>query len=195
MASKKHLVLDQDVHQSLSKRREMTGLPIGRIGNAILRSHMRAARHERLVGEELVRRHHVSCEEYKAVLESVERRVRDGRGSGTPYAERIGECEFLAGSWEIHNLFESPVGAFQLLECWTRDSDMRPLSQHAHAVEQHVIVLEGRCIVIMKGIPSILTKDCALRIPAEVTHGVTPLDEDCHLLAVMTPAAPEYSPR
>ena len=194
MPSRKHLVLDQDVHEALSQRREMTGVPIGQLGNKILRSHILSSLCERLMGEELVQRGHVSWEEYESILESVDRRARSRRSIGPAPVERVGEREFIAGSWEIHNLFESPVGAFQLLESWARDPHMHPLSQHAHAGEQYVVVLEGRCIVVMKGIPSILTKDCVLRVPSGVTHSATPLDADSHLLIVMVPGAPEYSP-
>ena len=192
MTSKKHLVLDQDVHEALSQRRELTGMPIGRIGNGILRSHIHAALHERLLGEELVQGGHISWQQYERILENVDRRARSGRSSGTAPVERVGQSEFIAGSWQIETLLDSPVGAFQLLECWARDPHLHPLSQHAHAAEEYLIGLGGRCIVVMRGIPMILTKGCVFRIPERVIHSATPLGEDTHLLAIMVPGVPEY---
>lgn len=195
MTPRKHLVLDEDVHEALSHRRDMTGLPISQIGNAIVRAHIAASLAEDLFGAELVKMGRVTKEEYRQLLEKTHRKLRDEFRPGTAGIERTARGRFTAGSWEIQNLWESPVGAFQLLEVWARDTLQRPITQHTHTADEYLVSLAGRCFVVLGGIPFTLTAGSVLRIPAGAAHTATPLDEQCHLLTVVVPAVAEYSAR
>lgn len=193
MAPRKHLVLDEDVHEALSHRREMTGLPISQIGNAIVRAHIAAPLLEHLIGEQLVKAGRVTEEEYAETLEQADRKLRKEFKAGAAPVQRVSPGRFTAGSWELLTVFESPVGAFQLVEVWARDALQRPFTQHMHDADEFLISIAGRCFVVMGGVPLTLTTGCVLRVPAGAAHSATPLDDQCHLLAVVTPAVPEYS--
>jgi len=192
VAPRKHLVLDEDIHEALSDRREMTGLPISQIGNAILRAHIGSTSLEQLLRERLIESGQITAEEYEQVLEDVERRLREEYRPGAAPIERVAPGQFIAGSWEIVNLLECPTGAFQLLEVWARDALQHPMTQHAHEADEYIISLAGRCLVAIGGIPFTMTKGCVLQIPSGAPHSSTPMDSECHLLVIVAPAAPEY---
>ena len=47
-------------------------------------------------------------------------------------------------------------------------------------------------IITMSGTPYTLGPLNMLQVPAGVVHSVKPLDADCHMLAILVPAVPEY---
>lgn len=191
----KHLVLDEDVHEALSQRRDLTGLPISRVGNAILRAHISSTLQEHLLGDYLIQNGYISPEEYAAALHQVDRKMHEQYRPGSVPLKCVERGRFVSGSWEILNLYEESSGMFQLLEAWSRDDLQRPMVQHVHSSEEYLISLKGRCLVVMSGTPLTLTKDCSLRIPSGVPHSATPLDEQCHILVLASPMLPEYSVR
>ena len=191
----KHLVLDADVHEALMKRKDLTGLPISRVGNEILRRHISSVLEDHLLGDYLIENGFITREEFRKALEQVDRTVQDKYRPGSVPLKHLGGGRFVSGSWEIHRLHEESSGSFQLLEAWARDGLQRPMIQHSHTSEEYLVSLGGRCLVIMSGTPFTLTKDCSLRIPAGVTHSATPLDAECHMLILSSPALQEYSRR
>ncbi|TFH09941.1 MAG: hypothetical protein E4H08_04710 [Candidatus Atribacteria bacterium] len=193
MSPQKHLVLDEDVHQALAQRREMTGLPLGHLGNAILRGHIASSFLENHLGKHLVDEGLITAEQYQRALEYADRKVRAEFRPGTAPIEQTAAGTFISGSWESRTIFEDPVGAFQLLEVWVRDALQQPMAQHAHDADEYIVSLGGRAFFIMNGVPATLLKGNMLQIPAGVTHIAMPVSEDCHLVAMIMPAVPEYS--
>jgi mannose-6-phosphate isomerase-like protein (cupin superfamily) len=195
VAPTKHLVLDEDVHKALIQRREMTGLPIGHIGNAILRGHIAASLLESLLEQQLIEKGFITTDQYQEVLKQVDRELRDRVSPGTTPIERSPQGTFLSGSWETQTLFEDPVGSFQLLEIWARDALRQPMTQHAHDSDEYVIALAGRSFFVMNGVPFTLTKGNVAQIPANIAHSAIPMDPECHLLVLVAPAISEFSTR
>ena len=188
-----HLVLDADVHAALLTRKDLTGLPISHVGNAILRAHIASVLQEHLLRDYLIEHGLVSREDFGRALQTVHRTIQERYRPGVVPLKDLGGGRYVTGSWEIQRLYEDASGSFQLLEAWARDDLQRPMIQHSHSSEEHLVSLGGRCLVVMSGTPFTLTKDCALRVPAGVTHSATPLDSECHLLTLASPALPEYS--
>ncbi|MFC2083347.1 cupin domain-containing protein [Candidatus Bipolaricaulota bacterium] len=195
MAPTKHLVLDEDIHKALMQRREMTGLPISQLGNSILRGHIAATLLENLLGQHLIDKGFISTEQYQEVLEQVDHDLRDRFRPGTVLIEQSEDGNLISGSWEIKNLFEDPIGSYQLLEVWVRDALQNPISQHAHDADEYIISLGGRTLFIMSGVPFTLIRGNMLQIPSGAPHSAFPMNTDCHLLVMTMPAASEYSPR
>jgi hypothetical protein len=59
VSTSKHLVLDDDVHESLKKRKELTGSSIKEIGNSVLRASIENVFLNDIVGKMLIEK--VSC--------------------------------------------------------------------------------------------------------------------------------------
>jgi mannose-6-phosphate isomerase-like protein (cupin superfamily) len=194
MPTRKHLVLEDDVYEALQGRKELSGLPLGKLGNAILRAHIASAFLENSVGQRLVEMGRVTAEEYRDILDQAARNLRRSFVPRMPPIERTGSGEMLAGSWSIQNVFAPPGGAFQILEAWARDSLQQAMGQHSHASDEYVIALGGKTLFVMSGAPCTLRKNGVFEVPAGVIHSATPLDADSHLVVVVIPAAPEYDP-
>ncbi len=171
----------------------MTGLPIGKLGNAILRSHIASVHLEELLGKKLVESGRVDREEYQEILEGALRELRDAFTPGHAPVEITASGDMVSGSWEIQSLLRPSDGGFQILECWARDALQRPMAQHSHDADEYAIMLGGRSHWVISGTPIVLQKGNVLQIPAEAVHACLPLDRECHMLVVTVPATPEYS--
>jgi mannose-6-phosphate isomerase-like protein (cupin superfamily) len=189
MSTKKHLVLDDDVHEALEQRKGLTGSSIKDIGNDVLRSSLESVFLGDIIGRILVESGKVSENEYGQALEQAFTKIKT-----TPNlpVERTLKGTLVAGSWESRQLFQRSDGSFQILESWTRDSRKLPMQAHQHAAEEFFVVLAGRIIVTMSGTPYTLRPLSMLQVPGGVIHSVEPLDDDCHLLSVLLPAVQEY---
>lgn len=193
MPTQKHLVLDDDVYQALVGRKDMTGLPISRIGNSILRDHIAAVLLEDLVGKQLVEAGRISEDEYREILHRADSELRRTYQPGLAPVDVLGDGRMVSGSWEIENLLRASDDSFQVLECWARDSLQQPMGQHSHDSDEFIITLAGRTLFVLMGLPFTLVKGSVVQIPAGATHSGVPLDSDSHLLAVTVPATDEYS--
>ena len=192
MPTRKHLVLEDDVYQALVGRTQLSGQPIGKLGNAILRAHIGSALLESYVGRKLVEMGRVTEEEYRDVLDSATQALRRSFLPVSPPIHRGDGDLMIAGSWVIQNLFSPPEGAFQLLEVWAEDDLQRSMGQHAHEADEYVIGVGGKTMFVMNGIPCTLRQGNVIEIPAGVVHSATPLGADSHMLVVVVPAVPEY---
>ena len=192
MPLQKHLVLDDDVHEILKERKELTGSSIKEIGNSVLRTSVEHAFLCDIIGRILVDRNKVSEDEYSHALEQASAELRQANATvGVPVVT-TSKGTLVSGSWEMRSLFRTSDSAFQVLECWARDSRQLSMQAHRHDADEFLIVLHGRAIITMCGTPYTLGSLNMLQVPAGVVHSVKPLDADCHMLTVLSPAVPEY---
>lgn len=194
MPQSKHLVLDDDVYEALVGRRDMTGMPISRIGNDILRTHISAVLLDDLIGKKLVEAGRLSHAEYRDVLHQASEELHRIFQPGHAPVEVTEDGTLVSGSWKLASVYRSDDSAFQLIECWARDALKQPMGQHSHSADEFFIAVGGRCLLVMEGFPFTLVKGNVLQVPAGATHSAVPLDTDCHLLVLTIPATPEYSP-
>ena len=192
MSAKKHLVLDDDVHEILKETKELTGSSIKEIGNSVLRTSVESVFLGDIVGRILVKKGKVSEDDYNRALEQASVELRQSQANVRVPVERTSRGTLVAGSWEAAQLFRRSDGAFQVLEFWTRDSRQAPMQAHRHAADEFFIVLHGRAVITMDGIPYTLGALNMLQVPGGVVHSVKPLETDCHFLAILSPAVPEY---
>ena len=194
MPNRKHLVLDDDVYDCLVKRRSLTGTTMGAIGNGILRSHISSRRIEQLVGEHLVSGGKITPEEYEEALLHASESVRRSSPSA-PLCLAEGEDGLLTtGSWCIRNLLSPPEQTFQLLEAWARDACERSTEQHTHGGDEYIVLVEGKALCVVNGLPCTLQKGTMLHIPTGAIHTMLPVGIDCHLLILVVPGVPEFCP-
>ena len=192
MSTKKHLVLDDDVHEILKQRKELTGSSIREIGNSVLRTSVESVFLGDIVGRILVKEGKVSEDDYSRALNQASTELRRSQTNLRVPVETSSKGTLVAGSLETRQIFRRSDGAFQVLESWTRDSRQLPMQPHRHAADEFFIVLQGRIVITMNGIPYTLDALNMLQVPAGVVHSVKPLDADCHFLEVLSPAVPEY---
>lgn len=191
-SKKKHLVLDADVHEILKQRKELTGSSIKEIGNSVLRTFIESVFLGDIVGRILVEKGKVSEDEYSHALKQASAELRQFQANVGVPVEMTRKGTLIAGSWEIRQIFRRSDDAFQVLECWTRDSRQLSMQAHRHASDEFFIALRGRAIITMSGTPYTVGPLNAFQIPSGAVHSAKPLDPDCHLLTILIPAVPEY---
>ncbi len=192
MSKQKHLVLDDDVHEILSERKQLTGSSIKEIGNSVLRDSMESVFLGDIVGRILVENGKVSENDYSRALNQASTKLRQSRAIIRIPVETTSKGTLIAGSLETRQLFRRSDSAFQVLECWARDSMGLPMDAHRHAADEFFIVLQGKMLVTMAGTAYTMRPLNILQVPSGVVHSVKPLDPDCHFLTVLVPAVPEY---
>jgi quercetin dioxygenase-like cupin family protein len=189
MSTKKHLVLDDDVHEALEERKELTGSPIKEIGNSVLRSYLESVLLGDILGNILIKKGLVSKSDYEQAIEQASAQLK--KPHKLPI-QRTTKGTVVAGSWESRQLFQRSDGAFQIIELWTKDSRQLPIQQHSHPGDEFLVLLKGRVILTMNGVPYTLRSLNMLQIPAGAVHSLKPCDCDCHLLSILSPAVSEW---
>ncbi len=189
MTTKKHLVLDDDVHEALEERKELTGSAIKEIGNSVLRACLESVFLGDMLGSILVKQGLVSQDDYEQAIDQASAKLT--KPSKLPI-QRTAKGTVVAGSWESRQLFQRSDGAFQILELWTKDSRQLPIQQHRHPGDEFLVLLKGRAILTMSGLPYTLGPLNMLQVPAGVVHSLKPCACDCHLLCILSPAVSEW---
>lgn len=191
-AASKHLVLDDDVHEILRNTKQLTGHSIRETGNRFLRSSLEPVFLCNVVGRVLVDAGKVSDAEYRQMLEQAALETRRAHAVNAAPVTRTRKGTLVSGSWEIKEIFSAPGDAFQILECWARDSNQLAMEAHCHDADEFVIALSGRTLIAMNEVPFTLGARAMLQIPAGYVHSGTPLDSTVHIVAVLMPAVPGY---
>jgi mannose-6-phosphate isomerase-like protein (cupin superfamily) len=194
MASKKHLVLDDDVYEALRDRKLLLGSHLGSLGNSILRNSIAHIHISDAICKSLLESGRISTAEYEEAVKEATRTVQSVRIPRKPPIETLPSGRVVSGSWEIETLSNSPTGSFGILEGWARDSLSRPMGLHTHDADEYLIVISGTTVITMTGLPFTLTKGATLMVPARILHTATPLTNDCHILAITIPATDDFLP-
>lgn len=192
MSRQKHLVLDDDVHEILKERKELTGSSIKDIGNSVLRASMESVFLGDIVARVLIDKGLVSAEDLELALQEAAAKLQANHATLKVPIETTKKGTLISGSLETRQLFRRSDGAFQVLESWTRDSRGLPMEAHRHDADEFFIVLQGRILVTMAGVPHTMRPLNILQVPSNIVHSVKPIGADCHLLVVLVPAVPEY---
>ena len=193
MASKKHLVLDDDVYLKLKRRKIRTKLTVKAIGNSILR---RALSHPSLldvIGVKLMEKGKLSSKEYDQVVAEVLLEIHKPPAHVSEIIEPTGKQTYVSGSWEFKELHRSQDGAFQVLECWAKDEKRILVKPHSHSEFEYFIVVTGRAQIELEKGSEVLGPTEILCIPPERIHSNAPLTKDTHVLVVSIPAMLDLS--
>ena len=188
MSTNKHLVLDDDVHEALEERKHLTGSTIRDIGNSVLRTSMGIVFLTDILGRILAEKGIVSEGDYNDALDQASSQLTE---IGQLPVQVTVKGTAVAGSWEIRQLFCRSDNAFQVLESWTRDLRQLPMDAHQHAADEFFVLFSGRVVVTMSGVPYSLCPLNMIQVPSGVVHSVKPVADDCHLIAILSPAVRE----
>ena len=183
MATKKHLVLDHDVYLRLCKRKRDTGLPLTKIGNAILRTCLdHTAQRVDLLREVMFEAGKLTREEFDELLAKTADVARQWSTNGDELLQAAIRDSAQAGNWAMSVDYRASNGTLMVVECWVRDRRKRPVKSHYHHDDEHVLVLNGSVLYQVREQQHILHTQNTLYIPGGVAHAVTPLSDDARLL-------------
>ena len=194
MASKKHLVLDDDVYLKLSRQKARTNLAAKTIGNSILRSVLSRPRLSDAIGERLVKMGKVTPEEYERVLKESIKEVEKAPPHVSEIIDTTDHRTFTSGSWEFQERWRSPDAAIAVVECWARDAKCTPMTSHYHAESEFLIVTRGRVQVQTETQTEVLQAGESFSLPEGHIHSNGPLSDDARMFVITTPALPDLAP-
>ncbi len=194
MASKKHLVLDDDVYLKLSRRKARTKLPAKTIGNSILRSVLSRPHLPDAIGERLVKMGKVTREEYEWALEESIKEVEKVPTRISEIIDTTDRRTYTSGSWEFQELWRSPDAAIAIIECWARDAKSKPMRSHFHAENELLIVTQGRVQVQTETQTEALNAGESFSLPGGHIHSNGPLSDDARMFVITMPALPDLAP-
>jgi len=192
MKPPKHLVLDEDVHRALRKKKTETGLTVKDLGNCALRSVLKRPLLVEAIGERLVSSGLLEEEQFDAVRAEALQQICLSAADVASIVHPTRRHTVAAGSWEIEELARDEEGTYQVLSAWLRDQRMRPFEMHRHVGIEFLILLKGSVLVSIDIDSQVLMAPSTITVPPYVAHSVTPLERTTHLMAIISPPEPGY---
>lgn len=179
MTTKKHLVLDHDVHLRLQRRKRELGISIKGIGNSILRTCLdRTAPLLDLVRDELIEMHKITAADYRGAVERVMARVAQQSAIDDAFPLPAEGETVVSGSWEIECIHHPSSGGVCIYNCTAHNLRKLMTPSHYHKQDMHVLVLSGVVAFYIGTDQRHLSANSGLYIPAGQVHAKVPLTQD-----------------
>jgi mannose-6-phosphate isomerase-like protein (cupin superfamily) len=192
MKTPKHLVLDEDVHRALRRKKSETGLTVKDLGNCALRSVLDRPTLVEAIGEKLIADGVLKEEQFEAIrAEAIRQVCTSGEDVGS-LVRSTSRHSVASGSWEIKEVANDSEGTYQVLSAWVKDHRMRPIKMHKHVGAEFLILLTGSILVGMNAESRVVTAPDTVTIPARVSHSVAPLERKTKMIAVISPPESGY---
>jgi len=184
----KHLVLDPDVHESLTQKKRQKGVPLRQIGNSILRNALDRPELTDAVAKALIRSGKISREEYEQARRDALASLEGYHASVAGLVKPTSEGTLRSGSWEFASTGSRIPSEYHIIEAWSTDSDQQPLPLHCHeSSDEFIVMIEGRLLLMLADSQRILVKGDLDKIPSGTPHSVTPLTDDTKAVVVCSP--------
>jgi len=188
----KHLVLDEDVHRELTKKKTETGINVQDLGNCALRSMLERPLLAEAIGRRVVSSGLLSAEEFEDLRREALGDIRTLASDVDSLIRPTKRNTLATGSWEIKELARDTARDFQILLVWVKDRQLRPMSLHRHEGSEFLVMLSGAIMISIDAESCVIkAPDCRL-IPQGAFHSAAPLDRNTVLLTVLSPPEPGY---
>lgn len=187
-----HLVLDDDVHVALKRRKKDTGVTVREIGNSALRAALSVSTHRDLTVENLIATGKITRDDYDRAVASAAHALRAMYKPIQAMLAAAPERTYVCGSWEARDLVRAADGSYQVVEAWAKDVKQKvpqAWSEGQHDVD--VVVLKGKvCLETEQG-PHTFGPLDSLHCPADQAFRATPVTRTTRMIVVFSPALPE----
>jgi quercetin dioxygenase-like cupin family protein len=183
----KHLVLDEDVHRALKRRKAETGIKVKDLGNCALRTVLERPLLIEAIGERLISAGYLDQKAFDRVRTEVMEGLCSPAQQVVNIVRHTDHNTLETGSWEIEELVRGKDNAYQVLHTWVKDSRLQPMVQHRHEGVQYTIVLTGAALVIIEAEPHMLVAPEVVIVPKQASHCLTPVESSTQLLTVISP--------
>ncbi len=188
----KHLVLDDDVHRALKRKKSETGITVKDLGNCALRAVLERPLLVETLGEKLVTAGCLTQEEFDVLRLEAMRELCATAKDVASIVRRTDRETLATGSWEIEELARNESAGYQIIAAWVRDRRLRPITLHRHDGVEFLILLEGAVLVTVDMDSQVLTAPGTITISRKALHSVTPLEFDTRMVCVFFPPEPGY---
>lgn len=188
----KHLVLDEDVHRELKRKKKETGLNVKDIGNTILRSLLERPLVSDIIGKRLVESGRLTEEEFDRLRHEALLEAASPLSDVSELVHSTKQGALTAGSWELRELFAADDASFHVLSAWAKDRRSRPFPSHRHEGEEFFMVLSGKVLVTVNEQPIIISSPGCHHISKGTSHSAAPLEPDTYTLVILSPPEDSY---
>ncbi len=192
MKPPKHLVLDEDVHRALKKKKRETGINVKNLGNCALRSVLERPLLVDAIGRRLVESGRLEEQEFDAIRAQAAQEVCVAAENVATIVHPTDHDTLATGSWEIKEIYRARTGSYQILHAWVKDHRMRPMALHKHQGVEFFVILTGAVVITIDVESQIVTAPEAVTIPEHAVHSVTPLERETRMVCVISPPEPGY---
>jgi len=186
VASPKHLVLDEDVHRALRKRKAETGLNVRVIGNCALRATLEGPLLSEAIGQLLVDKGALTDKEFQAIREEAMGGICSEARNVDHLVRPTKRATVTTGSWEIRELVLDLEESYQVVEAWVKDRRLRPITLHRHEGDEYLVVLAGAIMATIDLEARIVKAPDNLLLPGGAFHSITPLAKETRLIGVLS---------
>ncbi|MFH1609498.1 MAG: hypothetical protein ABID40_02585 [Candidatus Bipolaricaulota bacterium] len=189
-----HLVLDDDVHVALKRRKKNTGVTVREIGNSALRAALSVRTHRDLTVETLIETGKVTQADYDRAVASAAQALKEKYKPIQEMLVAVPEQTYVCGSWEARDLVRAADGSYQVVEAWAKDVKQKisqAWSEGEHDVD--VVVLKGKVRVETAEGPHTFGPPDSLHCPVGQAFLATPVTRTTRMIVVFSPALPEKS--
>jgi len=184
----KHLVLHQDVHQKLKKRKSLTGQTIQEIGNDILRAGLARPVLTEVIAGKLLAEQKLTPEEWEDVLGSA---LQEAQSAFPAFSEQVtlrGHDRTGTGAWRVRNTHRSASKAFEAVEYEANNLDAVRTVARIHDGHEVLMVLSGTVGVHIQDRAVTLGPLDMIQFDSREPHLCFPLDMEARILSVVVPA-------
>ncbi|MBU1050921.1 hypothetical protein KKG90_12980 [Candidatus Bipolaricaulota bacterium] len=186
MATKKHLVLDHDVHLRLRRRKKTLGISIREIGNSILRICLdRSIPMIELLRDELVDMGKITTAEYDTAIELAMKRLARTCTTDDAFLPSGTEGSSKSGSWDICHLCHLGPGNVRVYGFSARNMRKLMTPTHYHMQDLHALVLSGVVAFHVGTEQHHIGASSGFHIPAGQLHSTVPLTSDARMLVAL----------
>lgn len=183
----KHLVLDEDVHRALKKKKGETGVNVKDLGNSVLRSVLERPLLTEAIGRRIISSGLLSIEEFAELRRDALRDITTPVSKATNVFQPTAHNTFVSGSWEMRELALDLENQFQVFSMWTRDLRFKSIPLHTHEGTEFWLVLSGAMIVTVDAESQVLKAPDSKIILSGISHSSAPLTQDTQLVMVLSP--------
>ncbi|MFC2095974.1 cupin domain-containing protein [Candidatus Bipolaricaulota bacterium] len=183
----KHLVLDEDVHRALKKKKTETGVNVKDLGNIVLRSVLERPLLIEAIGERLIASGAISAEQFADLRRETLHDISSQSSDTSRVFQPTENNTFLSGSWEMKQLVLDQENNFQVFSLWARDQSAEPIPPHTHDGTEFFVILTGAILLTIDAESRVVNAPDCQTIPNGASHSTAPLTPDTMMLTILVP--------
>jgi mannose-6-phosphate isomerase-like protein (cupin superfamily) len=183
----KHLVLDEDVHRALKKKKSETGVNVKDLGNSALRTVLERPLLAEAIGERIISSGLLSAEQFGQLRRDALRDITSPIPQTASVFQATENNTLVSGSWEIKELALDEERGFQIFLMWARDQRFNPIPVHTHDGMEFFITLSGAIMLTVDAESNVVTAPHCQMIPYGASHSTVPLTLDTLMLVILLP--------
>ncbi len=181
------MVLDEDVHRTLKKRKAETGINVKDLGNCALRSVLERPLLIEVIARRIISSGLLSADEFNELRSDALQEITTPISDTASVFQPTDDNTFVSGSWEMEELACDAERKFQIFSMWARDLQFKSIPLHTHEGIEFFLILSGAIMVTIDADSHVIRAPGCQIVPRGASHSSAPLTHDTMLLVILAP--------